>query len=59
MANESLENMSGSEPLVRTANEQAYLESMMPEVRQEGYTCVSGCSNCISCGGRDYSLETE
>jgi len=40
---------------VRTENERAYLNSMMPEVRQEGYTCVSGCSDCASCGGNDYT----
>lgn len=41
---------------IRTAGEKAYLNSMMPEVRQEGYTCVSGCQDCISCGGNDYRL---
>jgi len=42
------------ETLEKTANEIVYLNSMMPEVRQEGYTCVSGCKDCISCGGNDY-----
>lgn len=42
-------------PLEKTATEQEYLESMMPETRQEGYSCgVSGCSDCCSCGGNDY-----
>ena len=36
-----------------TTNERDYLESMAPEVRQEGYTCVSGCSDCCSCDGND------
>lgn len=43
-----------SEALDRSAREAAFLDSMMPETRQEGYTCVSGCDNCCSCGGNDY-----
>jgi len=43
-----------NKPLEKTAAEEAYLESMMPETRQEGYTCVSGCNDCVSCGGNDY-----
>ncbi len=38
-----------------TANERVYLSSIMPEARQEGYTCVSGCSDCVSCDGNDYA----
>jgi len=38
-----------------TANEIAYLSSIMPEARQEGYTCVTGCSDCVSCDGNDYA----
>lgn len=37
-----------------TANERAYLSSIMPQARQEGYTCVTGCSDCVSCDGNDY-----
>ena len=40
-----------------TAREREYLNSMMPETRQEGYTCVSGCQDCVSCDGNDYSLQ--
>ena len=54
MTNESLERKSTAS-FVETINEKAYLNSMMPEVRQEGYTCVSGCSDCCSCGGNDYA----
>jgi len=58
MANKGLENKTGVELLVISAGEQAYLSSMMPEVRQEGYTCVSGCQDCVSCGGNDvYALK--
>ena len=39
----------------KTANEKAYLSSIMPEARQEGYTCVTGCSDCVSCDGNDYA----
>lgn len=56
MGNQLLENKAGSISPVITSNEMAYLNSMMPEVRQEGYTCVSGCQDCISCGGNDYLL---
>ncbi|MFA5061299.1 MAG: hypothetical protein WC494_03215 [Candidatus Pacearchaeota archaeon] len=38
----------------KTPEEIDFLESMMPEVRQEGYTCVSGCQDCVSCDGNDY-----
>ena len=34
-------------------SEKTYLESMMPTPRQEGYTCVTGCKECVSCGGND------
>lgn len=40
-----------------TANERAYLSGIMPEARQEGYTCVTGCSDCVSCDGNDYALQ--
>ena len=55
MVNKNLENKAKGGVLVKTENETAYLTSMMPEVRQEGYTCVSGCQNCVSCGGNDYA----
>ncbi|GAG63401.1 unnamed protein product [marine sediment metagenome] len=55
MANKSLESKAKRGSLAKTANEIAYLNSMMPEVRQEGYTCVSGCTDCVSCGGNDYA----
>ena len=51
MANKGLEGKTGSNPVAITTSEAAYLNSMMPQVRQEGYTCVSGCSDCVSCGG--------
>ena len=57
MENKSLENKAKSRLPLKTANERAYLNSMMSEVRQEGYTCVSGCQDCISCGGNDYALK--
>ena len=57
MGNKSLENKTKSMSLAKTANEIAYLNSMMSEVRQEEYTCVSGCQNCISCGGNDVYLK--
>ncbi|MCR4284664.1 MAG: hypothetical protein NUV97_01305 [archaeon] len=53
MVNAVLEALAEEAPSVMTAGEEAYLSSMMPEVRQEGYTCVSGCSNCVSCDGND------
>ena len=56
MTKKSLESTAKSEFSTKTRNEKAYLNSMMSEVRQEGYTCVSGCQNCISCGGNDYTL---
>ena len=55
MAKISLENKAKTGSPVKTASEIAYLNSMMPEVRQEEYTCVSGCTSCISCGGNDYT----
>ena len=55
MINKTVENKVKGASTIRTANEKAYLTSMMSEVRQEGYTCVSGCKNCVSCGGNDYS----
>lgn len=55
MVNTCLENKVAKAIPVKTANETAYLTSMMSEVRQEGYTCVSGCTSCISCGGNDYT----
>ena len=55
MREKSLESKAKSGLLVRTANEKAYLNSMMSEAKQEGYTCVSGCANCVSCGGNDYA----
>lgn len=54
MANKSLEVSLKGVSSVKTDNEKAYLNGMMSEVRQEEYTCVSGCSNCCSCGGNDY-----
>jgi len=54
MANKTLENKAKSISLVKTANEKAYIDSMMSEMEQEGYSCVSGCTSCISCGGNDY-----
>jgi len=47
-----VDTVSGDET-ARTTGEVAYLNSMMPEVRQQGYTCVSGCSDCASCDGND------
>ena len=35
----------------KTAEEIEYLSSIMSETRQEGYTCVTGCSECVSCDG--------
>ena len=55
MVNKHLENKVEKAILIKTANETAYLTSMMLEVRQEGYTCVSGCQDCVSCGGNDYA----
>lgn len=55
MTNKTLENKAEGVSLVKTTNEKAYLNSMMPEVRQEGYTCVTGCTSCVSCGGNDYT----
>ena len=55
MLNKTLENKPKGAFLAKTANERTYLNSMMPELRQEGYTCVSGCSECCSCGGNDYA----
>ena len=54
MTSECLEESVVEGSSTETANETAYLASMMPEVRQEGYTCVSGCQDCVSCGGNDY-----
>ena len=54
MASKNLTNKLNGILPVKTKNEKAYLTSMMPEVRQEGYTCVSGCKECVSCGGNDY-----
>ena len=54
MTNKTLENEVGDISLM-TSNEVSYLKSMMPEVRQEGYTCVTGCVECVSCGGNDYA----
>lgn len=54
MANKTLENKTEVISPAKTASEKAYLNSMMPEVRQKGYTCISGCTSCISCGGNDY-----
>lgn len=54
MANENLETSLEGVSSVATENERAYLNSMMDEVRQEEYTCVSGCTSCASCGGNDY-----
>ncbi len=50
-----LEKEVGESTPKKTANEISYLSSIMPEARQEGYTCVTGCSDCASCGGNDYS----
>lgn len=57
MTNENLETSVEGVSSVRTENERAYLNSMMDEVRQEEYTCVSGCTSCASCGGNDYRQE--
>ncbi len=54
MSSKGLENKTKGMSPPKTTNEKTYLNSMMPEVRQEGYTCVSGCQNCVSCGGNDY-----
>ena len=56
MGNKTLENKAERISFAKTANEEAYLNSMMSEVRQKEYTCVSGCTSCISCGGNDYHL---
>jgi len=53
MEDKSLENKAETVFSTKTANEQEYLNSIMPEARQEGYTCVSGCHECVSCGGND------
>ena len=55
MTKKSLEGKAKSGSPMKTTNEKAYLNSMMSEIRQEGYTCVSGCQSCISCGGNDYT----
>jgi|TARA_B100001971_G_C18247844_1_gene575720 hypothetical protein len=55
MVNICLEDEVAEAVPAKTTNETAYLASMMPEVRQEGYTCVSGCQDCCSCGGNDYA----
>ncbi len=57
MTNDSLETSVGGVSSVKTEGEDTYLNSMMSEARQEEYTCVSGCSNCCSCGGNDYIPE--
>jgi hypothetical protein len=46
-------NILVGEYLKKSSDEEEYLNSMMSSPRQEGYTCVSGCSNCVSCGGND------
>jgi len=55
MENKCLENKVGRTSSTKTTDEKAYLSSMMPEIRQEGYTCVSGCTDCVSCDGNDYA----
>ncbi|MCK5611757.1 hypothetical protein KAR91_58350 [Candidatus Pacearchaeota archaeon] len=55
MTSECLEQSVTEGSSTETANEAKYLKSMMPETRQEGYTCVSGCQDCVSCGGNDYA----
>jgi len=42
------------EVISSTPNERAYLESMMPEIRQEELTPISGCSICYHCASNDY-----
>lgn len=54
MANRCLEKKAEKTSSQKTANERAYLSSIMPEARQEGYTCVTGCSSCVSCDGNGY-----
>ena len=46
-------NILADEYLVKSPDEEAYLNSMMSSPRQEGYTCVTGCTSCVSCGGND------
>jgi len=58
MINQCLENKVEKAVPVKTTDEKTYLTSMMAEIRQEGYTCVSGCKDCISCGGNDYLPES-
>lgn len=50
---ENVANVLANEYLVKSTDEAKYLNSMMLSPRQEGYTCVSGCKNCVSCGGND------
>jgi hypothetical protein len=49
----NIANVLANEHLVKSADEKAYLESMMPNPRQESYTCITGCTSCVSCGGND------
>lgn len=53
MEKRRLESKVKSSPILKSENEIAYLSAIMPEARQEGYTCVTGCSECVSCGGND------
>lgn len=53
MEKNCLEKEVAEATLQKTANERAYLSSIMSEARQEGYTCVTGCSECVSCDGND------
>ncbi len=51
---ENLENKSseGNEVFYSSA-ERDYLSKVKGSSRLEKYSCVTGCINCISCGGND------
>ena len=53
MTEKTLESNFKGVSSVEATNENMYLESMMHETKQESYNCVSGCSNCVPCGGND------
>ena len=50
----SLENMSREGNKVSCSSaEEKYLSDVKSSCQSEKYSCVTGCSNCVSCGGND------
>jgi len=53
MSETKLENISKDGQIMYSLNEQKYLSSVKGSSQLKNYSCISGCSSCVSCGGND------